>query len=191
MTRTLTAAVALAAGLGLAGMAQAQQNASNYEHGGKPTAGQQAAPSAYTSPSTTSPTPNASTGATPQTMPASPQANGTTGNMQGSMQTGEMGMTHRNMRGGERTTVAQAQKELKSQGFYNGPIDGIIGPETKTALSQFQQKNGLKQSAQLDRQTRERLEQGGNNSGQQNPAPVNSGANMQHQNPPATNGASH
>jgi peptidoglycan hydrolase-like protein with peptidoglycan-binding domain len=177
MNRTLTAAVALAAGLGMAGLAQAQQNNENYEHGGKPTASQQA-PSAFTSPGTTSPTPNASGAATtPQTMPSSPQAN-SQGTMPG-MQDDQMTQQHQaSMRGGsEHTTVAQAQQELKSKGLYNGAIDGIMGPQTKTALSQFQQQNGLRQTAQLDRETRDRLTQGGaggNTMSQPNPAPANS-----------------
>jgi hypothetical protein len=51
MKRTLTTAVALAAGLAMTGLAQAQMNPpSNYETPGKPTAGQQGAPSQSTSP---------------------------------------------------------------------------------------------------------------------------------------------
>ena len=57
MIRTLTASVILASTIGLAGLAQAQTVQApvygpmqRYESPGKPSAGQQAAPSAFTSP---------------------------------------------------------------------------------------------------------------------------------------------
>jgi peptidoglycan hydrolase-like protein with peptidoglycan-binding domain len=53
--------------------------------------------------------------------------------------------------------IQQAQEQLKSQGLYNGSIDGVVGPETQTALSQFQRQNGLPPTAQLDQQTLDRL----------------------------------
>ena len=52
-----------------------------------------------------------------------------------------------------RNEVKQAQEKLKSEGLYNGQIDGIEGPETKQALEQFQQKNGLQQTGMLDHKT--------------------------------------
>jgi peptidoglycan hydrolase-like protein with peptidoglycan-binding domain len=57
--------------------------------------------------------------------------------------------------------VQQAQQQLKSQGLYNGSIDGVVGPETQTALSQFQRQQGLTVTAQLDQQTMDRLMSGG------------------------------
>jgi peptidoglycan hydrolase-like protein with peptidoglycan-binding domain len=59
--------------------------------------------------------------------------------------------------------VLQAQQELKSQGLYRGAIDGVVGPETQTAVSQFQKQQGLPQTAQLDQQTLDRLN--GSNAG--------------------------
>ncbi|HZS85723.1 MAG TPA: peptidoglycan-binding domain-containing protein [Stellaceae bacterium] len=56
-----------------------------------------------------------------------------------------------------RSEVKQAQQQLKSEGLYNGQIDGIVGPETKQALSEYQKKEGLKQTATLDKQTLDRL----------------------------------
>jgi peptidoglycan hydrolase-like protein with peptidoglycan-binding domain len=56
-----------------------------------------------------------------------------------------------------RDEIRQAQQQLQSQGLYNGAIDGIIGPETKQALHQFQQQNGLNQTARLDQPTMDRL----------------------------------
>jgi len=145
MNRTLTAAVALATGLGVAGLAYGQSTpmtpAQSYPA--------QQQPSAATAPATPSPS---ATGQTSQ---------------QGSTKNGEqMGMEQQpsgqGMRGdmsGDPQTVAQAQRDLRSQGLYNGPIDGIIGRETRTALSQFQQQNGLPQTAQLDQNTLDRLNQ--------------------------------
>lgn len=47
-------------------------------------------------------------------------------------------------------TVKEAQDALRSAGLYNGKSDGIMGPATKKALSEYQQKNGLKVTGQLD-----------------------------------------
>lgn len=49
--------------------------------------------------------------------------------------------------------VKQAQEQLKSEGLYHGKVDGIMGPETKQAVSQYQKKNGLHETATLDQQT--------------------------------------
>jgi len=53
--------------------------------------------------------------------------------------------------------VRQAQQQLRDQGLYHGPIDGIIGRETKQALGQFQMKNGLSQTETLDQPTMDKL----------------------------------
>jgi peptidoglycan hydrolase-like protein with peptidoglycan-binding domain len=45
------------------------------------------------------------------------------------------------------------QVELRYRGLYQGSLDGIVGPETKRALSQFQKINGLGPSGSLDAQT--------------------------------------
>jgi multidrug resistance efflux pump len=58
--------------------------------------------------------------------------------------------------------IQQAQQQLKSAGLYRGAIDGVMGPETQTALSQFQREEGLPQTAQLDQQTMSRLMSGPN-----------------------------
>jgi peptidoglycan hydrolase-like protein with peptidoglycan-binding domain len=46
---------------------------------------------------------------------------------------------------------------LKAEGLYKGAIDGRIGPETRAAVRQFQQQNGLKTTAMLDQDTLQRL----------------------------------
>jgi peptidoglycan hydrolase-like protein with peptidoglycan-binding domain len=54
-------------------------------------------------------------------------------------------------------TVQQAQQALKSQGLYSGPVDGINGPQTERAVSEFQRQQGLPATAALDQQTLARL----------------------------------
>jgi peptidoglycan hydrolase-like protein with peptidoglycan-binding domain len=66
--------------------------------------------------------------------------------------------------------VTDAQRALRQQGLYKGPVDGKIGPETRTAISQFQKQNGLKQTAQLDEQTIGDLQGGGASSGSRMPS---------------------
>jgi len=53
--------------------------------------------------------------------------------------------------------VRWAQVELRDKGLYKGSLDGILGPETKRALGQFQKNNGLGRPASLDAQTWEAL----------------------------------
>jgi peptidoglycan hydrolase-like protein with peptidoglycan-binding domain len=147
--RSLPVAAALAATLGIAGLAQAQTNP---------------APVSQSAPGIAPATPGASSGqmtpATPetgsnQTTPAMPEASS------GQMAKGTPTSV-------SPTTVRQAQRRLRSQGLYQGPIDGEMGPATRTALSHYQRKEGLPQTAMLDSQTVKDLLPGsfsGSNSG--------------------------
>ncbi len=56
-----------------------------------------------------------------------------------------------------RDDIRWAQVELRYRGFYQGSLDGVVGPETERALSQFQKINGLGRTASLDAQTWEAL----------------------------------
>jgi len=56
--------------------------------------------------------------------------------------------------------VKQAQQALKQKGIYTGQVDGKDGPQTRSAISQFQKQNGLRQTAQLDAQTMAQLQSG-------------------------------
>jgi hypothetical protein len=38
----------------------------------------------------------------------------------------------------------EVQEALTQQGYYQGPIDGIIGPGTRAAIAAYQQANGLR-----------------------------------------------
>jgi peptidoglycan hydrolase-like protein with peptidoglycan-binding domain len=49
--------------------------------------------------------------------------------------------------------LRQVQRQLKTAGLYKGRIDGRMGPETRHAIAQFQDKNGLQGTGRLDQQT--------------------------------------
>ncbi|MFV0338320.1 MAG: peptidoglycan-binding domain-containing protein [Chthoniobacterales bacterium] len=46
-----------------------------------------------------------------------------------------------------------AQQELKTQGYYAGPIDGVSGSQTAAAVRRFQLAKDLKVTGKLNRQT--------------------------------------
>lgn len=47
----------------------------------------------------------------------------------------------------------QIQKALKNTGCYQGPIDGIIGAKTKSAIVRFQNAHGLKPDGIVGKKT--------------------------------------
>ena len=53
--------------------------------------------------------------------------------------------------------VRDAQNELQREGLYRGPVDGILGPETRHAIAAYQAREGLQQTATLDQDTVQRL----------------------------------
>ena len=53
--------------------------------------------------------------------------------------------------------VRWAQVELHTIGLYYGSLDGVAGPETRRALLEFQENNGLERTATLDQQTADAL----------------------------------
>jgi len=53
--------------------------------------------------------------------------------------------------------IRWAQVELHTIGLYSGSLDGIIGLETKRALLEFQESNGLERTARLDQNTADAL----------------------------------
>jgi SH3 domain-containing YSC84-like protein 1 len=54
-------------------------------------------------------------------------------------------------------TVKQAQQTLQAAGFDPGQIDGRMGPDTQTALKDFQRSKGLHVTGQLDTETQRAL----------------------------------
>ena len=53
--------------------------------------------------------------------------------------------------------VRAAQQVLQQKGHYTGAIDGIAGPQTVTALREFQKSEGLEVTGELDEETWQRL----------------------------------
>jgi osmotically-inducible protein OsmY len=58
---------------------------------------------------------------------------------------------------GSQTHVAAAQQALKTNGYNPGPIDGYMGPQTTAAVREYQQREQLQVSGQLDPDTLGRL----------------------------------
>jgi hypothetical protein len=53
--------------------------------------------------------------------------------------------------------IGQAQERLKGAGFNPGPIDGLLGPQTRAALLRYQASQGLPETGALDEGTRQVL----------------------------------
>jgi peptidoglycan hydrolase-like protein with peptidoglycan-binding domain len=73
-----------------------------------------------------------------------------TATMPPAAQTSDSSMTGDALR---KDDIRWAQVELRDKRLYKGSLDGILGPETKRALGQFQKNNGLGRTASLDAQT--------------------------------------
>jgi len=59
--------------------------------------------------------------------------------------------------GSKGSDVVEVQKRLAGHGFYNGPIDGSYGYNTREAVIAFQKANGLIPSGNVDKATYEAL----------------------------------
>ncbi len=53
--------------------------------------------------------------------------------------------------------VANVQAALQAQGYYNGEVDGILGPLTRAAIARYQQDHGLYITSAIDEPTLESL----------------------------------
>ena len=49
--------------------------------------------------------------------------------------------------------VAEVQAQLQRDGYYSGPIDGVLGPMTRQAIAAFQADNGLAVTSTVDEPT--------------------------------------
>ncbi|MEY2541734.1 MAG: hypothetical protein QOI22_1336 [Verrucomicrobiota bacterium] len=49
--------------------------------------------------------------------------------------------------------VADVQTQLQRDGYYSGPIDGVLGPMTRQAITAFQADNGLAITSAIDEPT--------------------------------------
>jgi peptidoglycan hydrolase-like protein with peptidoglycan-binding domain len=52
-----------------------------------------------------------------------------------------------------REDVKQVQEALKNKGHDPGPVDGIMGPNTRQALREFQKENNLQATGRVDDKT--------------------------------------
>jgi peptidoglycan hydrolase-like protein with peptidoglycan-binding domain len=49
------------------------------------------------------------------------------------------------------------QSQLQREGYYDGPIDGVLGPMTRQAIAAFQDDHGLAVTSAVDEPTLETL----------------------------------
>jgi Putative peptidoglycan binding domain len=53
--------------------------------------------------------------------------------------------------------IANVQRQLYNEGYYDGPIDGILGADTRAAIADYQADHGLAVTAAIDEPTVESL----------------------------------
>src|SRR6266487_3513941 len=53
--------------------------------------------------------------------------------------------------------IANVQASLQQQGYYQGEVDGLLGPQTRSAIADYQRANGLAETAAIDQPTLESL----------------------------------
>src|ERR1700719_2015529 len=53
--------------------------------------------------------------------------------------------------------IANVQGALQQQGYYQGEVDGLLGPQTRGAIADYQRANGLEETAAIDQPTLESL----------------------------------
>ena len=56
--------------------------------------------------------------------------------------------------------IANVQASLQAQGYYEGEVDGLLGPLTRAALAGYQRDNGLYTTAAIDEPTLQSLGMG-------------------------------
>src|SRR5665213_1328354 len=121
-----------------------------------PGSGSQSSDQQYNSSQSTSPSQSPAVADTSQPAASATNSSGASTDQMGS--TSDKSMHHstaKNAMGSHR--VKEAQQKLKDDGEYQGQVDGKLGPKTASAVKQYQQKNGLKQTGHLDRDTMSKL----------------------------------
>jgi peptidoglycan hydrolase-like protein with peptidoglycan-binding domain len=81
-----------------------------------------------------------------------------------------------NQQSADAEAVKRAQAKLQSEGFYSGPMDGLMTEATKGALRRFQMRSGLEQTGILDPGTLRLLDPEKNESGDPKVSESNAGA---------------
>jgi peptidoglycan hydrolase-like protein with peptidoglycan-binding domain len=56
-----------------------------------------------------------------------------------------------------RDDIKKVQETLRDKGYNPGPIDGVLGPQTRGAISQYQKSENLPDTGHLDAQTAGKL----------------------------------
>lgn len=64
---------------------------------------------------------------------------------------------HSRMTHVSRADIRDIQQKLQADNLYKGKIDGMLGRQTRRAIAGYQKQNGLRVTANLDRQTRDSL----------------------------------
>ena len=57
----------------------------------------------------------------------------------------------------DHSDVRKVQETLHDRGFYKGPVDGIMGHQTRTAIREYQEAENLPVTGHLDAKTSEKL----------------------------------
>ena len=50
----------------------------------------------------------------------------------------------------DRGDIKKVQETLRDKGYYTAPVDGIMGPQTRAAIRQYQQSENLPVTGHLD-----------------------------------------
>lgn len=58
------------------------------------------------------------------------------------------------------SVAADVQAALADLGYYNGPIDGVLGPRSRRAIANFQARNGLRPTGRVDQRLLSALQNG-------------------------------
>jgi len=53
---------------------------------------------------------------------------------------------------GNPSTVVQVQRRLARAGYYHGPIDGILGPQTRRAIRAYERDHNMRAYGVIDQQ---------------------------------------
>ena len=56
-----------------------------------------------------------------------------------------------------RQDITKVQESLRDKGYYTAQVDGVIGPQTRAAIRQYQQSENLPVTGRLDAQTAGKL----------------------------------